>query len=106
MKFFVPELREMQFSTPAYFSLVRYAGSMTLEELVVVAQHGLEAIRRDMATKDELTTTESNILRSIEKLDCHLLTLSYQWNGHIERIEDQLAGLERRVNVLEKTSKC
>jgi len=76
---------------------------MTLEELTVVAQHEFESIRRDMATKDELRTTEANILRAIESVDRHLLTYSSYWGDHLDRLDNQLAGIEKRVDFLEKT---
>ena len=76
---------------------------MTLEELATLAQHQVETIRRDMATKDELHATGADILRAIEGVDRHLWAYSSHWGGQLEQLDQRVQELDKRLRLVENT---
>ena len=75
---------------------------MTIDELAVAAQEEFQAIRSEMATKEELKETKTEILRAIEALDIHLSAFASRSNEDVAGLNGSVHELDGRVRLLEK----
>jgi hypothetical protein len=77
---------------------------MTIEELAVISQREYESIRNEMTTREELKTTEGNILRAIESIGLQLAGYASRWNSEFDNLTDNVQAIEHRVNRLERSN--
>jgi hypothetical protein len=70
---------------------------MTIDELAAVSQREFESIRNEMATREELKTTEDNIIRAIERLEDRVSVYASRWNNDFERMADSIHNMESRI---------
>ena len=75
---------------------------MTIDDLAAAAEQEFHAIRSEMATKDELKETKTEILRAIENLDVHLSAYASRSNDDVSNLHDSVRELDGRIRLLEK----
>ena len=76
---------------------------MTIDDLAVAAEQEFKAIRKEMATKEELNSKTQEILRAIEAIDIHLSAYASRANDDIASLQASVDGLDNRVRFLEKS---
>ena len=76
---------------------------MTIDELTVASQREFQAIRSEMATKEDLRSSETNILRAIEGIDLKISSYASRWTEDFAKLHDWVQELDSRVKFLEKT---
>lgn len=75
---------------------------MTIDDLAAATQQEFQAIRSEMATKEELKETKTEILRAIEGVDMHLSAYASRSSEDIAKLQESVQELDGRVRVLEK----
>jgi predicted RecB family endonuclease len=75
---------------------------MTIDDLAIATQQEFQAIRSEMATKEELKETKTEILRAVEALDVHLSAYASRSSEDIAKLQESVQELDGRVRVLEK----
>lgn len=75
---------------------------MTIDDFAVAAQQEFDTIRSEMATKEELKETRTEILRAIEGIDVHLSAYMSRGNDDFAKLHDWVKELDSRVKFLEK----
>jgi hypothetical protein len=71
---------------------------MTIDDLAAAAQQEFQAIRSEMATKDDIKT----VLHAIEGIDMHLSAHSSRWSEDFSKLHDWVQELDGRLRVIEK----
>ena len=75
---------------------------MTIDDFATAAQEEFQAIRSEMATREELKESKNDILRAIEGIDVHLSAYASQWNDDVTKLHELTQELDSRVRLLEK----
>ena len=75
---------------------------MTIDDMAAAMQQEFQAIRSEMATKEELKETRTEILRAIEGIDVHLSAYASRSNEDIAKLQESVQELDGRVRMLEK----
>ena len=74
---------------------------MKIKELAAISQREFESIRNEMATREELKSTEGAILRAIEGVGVQLSQHALHWNAEFERLSDQVQDIGNRLKLVE-----
>lgn len=75
---------------------------MTIDDLAVATHEEFQAIRNEMATKEEEAKSKTEILRAIEALDVHLSAFASRSNEDVATLQESVQELDGRIRVLEK----
>jgi len=82
--------------------MTRQAKPLTLETLARMTQGEFLALRRELATKDELRESTASILRAIEGVELKVSAYASRWTEDFDRLHGWVKELDGRVKLLEK----
>jgi hypothetical protein len=74
---------------------------MNVDELAAASQREFQALRNEMATKEDV----KDILRAIEGIDLHIASYSSRWTDDFAKLHDWMQELDNRVKLLEKSGR-
>jgi hypothetical protein len=74
---------------------------MNIDELAAASQREFTALRKEMASKDDVQT----ILHAIEGIDLKMSSYASRWTEDFSKLHDWVVEIDSRLKFLEKTNK-
>jgi phage regulator Rha-like protein len=79
---------------------------MEVDHLAILIQREFESFRGELATREELRSTEIRMSRAIEGLAVQLSQYASQWNSRLEQLADHVHDLTNRMTITRSKLQC